>query len=341
VDPNQRLALAETGRRVTVTAPARLHMGFVDLSGDLGRRFGGLGLTLAGIHTRLSVWKSPSLSSAGPSSARAGNNAQTLLEGLGLHEGVHIEVMEAIPEHIGLGSGTQMALAVSSAIAHLFNLETDLRTLAGLMRRGVRSGIGLGTFEHGGFVVDGGRGDKTTVPPVLCHLSFPGSWRLFLIFDGTVQGLSGTPEVTAFKDLPPMEPALSAHLSRLVLMQVLPSLAEMDFARFSQGVTAIQDIMGDYFARFQGGRRYTSPLVAEALDWLKTSENVSGVGQSSWGPTGFAVIESDAQAQRLLSKARERWCGTLNFLVCKAWNKGAEIRVEEGIAGRDLLARHA
>jgi beta-RFAP synthase len=340
VDPNQRLALAETGGRVTVTAPARLHMGFVDLSGDLGRRFGGLGLTLAGIHTRLSVWKSPSLSSTGPSSARAKSNAQTLLEGLGVREAVHIEVMEAIPEHIGLGSGTQMALAVSSAIAQLFKLDTDLRALAGLMRRGVRSGIGLGAFEQGGFIVDGGRGDKTVVPPVLCHMPFPESWRLFLIFEESVQGLSGTPETNAFKELPPMEPALSAHLSRLVLVQVLPSLAEVDFERFSLGVTAIQDIMGDYFSRFQGGR-YTSPLVAEALDWLKTSEKVSGVGQSSWGPTGFAVIESDVQAQRLLQAAREQWRVSLRFVVCGAQNQGAEVRVEEGRAERNRSAHHA
>ncbi|MGH6945016.1 MAG: beta-ribofuranosylaminobenzene 5'-phosphate synthase family protein, partial [Geminicoccaceae bacterium] len=38
---------------VTVCAPARLHLGFLDLHGGLGRRFGSIGLTLEDIATRL------------------------------------------------------------------------------------------------------------------------------------------------------------------------------------------------------------------------------------------------------------------------------------------------
>jgi len=341
VDHNQRPAFDQGSRHISVIAPARLHMGFVDLSGDLGRRFGGLGLTLAGIHTRLRVWKSAQISGAGPSATRAKVCAKTLLEGLGIQEGVHVEVAEAIPEHVGLGSGTQMALAVSSAIANLFRLNIDLQTLAGLMQRGVRSGIGLGAFEHGGFIVDGGRGDKTIVPPVLCHARFPDRWHLLLVFDEALQGLSGVPEVSAFKKLSPMDPPLSAHLCRLLLMQVLPALAEEDFERFSAGITTIQDIVGDYFARFQGGR-YTSPRVAEVLDWLKGKERVAGLGQSSWGPTGFAVIEDEARAQRLLEFARARWGAPLRFMVCQAQNTGAEIWTEEGRSQqRNLTAKSA
>ncbi|MGH8511817.1 MAG: hypothetical protein ACREU8_10690, partial [Gammaproteobacteria bacterium] len=57
--PEQTLGAQHDGLTVTVTAPARLHLGFIDMSGDLGRRFGGLGLTLSGIQTRLSVTRSP------------------------------------------------------------------------------------------------------------------------------------------------------------------------------------------------------------------------------------------------------------------------------------------
>ncbi|MDP3904770.1 MAG: GHMP kinase, partial [Methylococcaceae bacterium] len=39
--------------KVSVTAPASLHMGFIDLSGSLGRHFGSIGVALNEINTRL------------------------------------------------------------------------------------------------------------------------------------------------------------------------------------------------------------------------------------------------------------------------------------------------
>jgi predicted sugar kinase len=37
------------------------------------------------------------------------------------------------------------------------------------------------------------------------------------------------------------------------------------------------------------------------------SKGIAGVGQTSWGPTGFAVIESQVRAHALLMEARERF----------------------------------
>jgi predicted sugar kinase len=37
-----------TDSTVSVTVPARLHLGFLDLDGGLGRRFGSLGMALDG-----------------------------------------------------------------------------------------------------------------------------------------------------------------------------------------------------------------------------------------------------------------------------------------------------
>lgn len=315
-------------------------MGFLDLNGDLGRQFGGLGLSLTGIHTRLTASESVSSLSTGPSRERAAACAQSLLQALGLNHGVCIEVHDAIPEHVGLGSGTQLALAVSAAIARLFDADTDLRRLAPTLHRGVRSGIGLGAFEQGGFIVDGGRGRGTAVPPVICRMPFPADWRVLLVFDHSHQGLNGKQELTAFQRLPPMRPELSAYLCRVVLMQVLPALAEAEFPRFSAGIAAIQEVIGDYFSDSQGGGRYCSPWVAEVLDWLK-HEGVRGVGQSSWGPTGFGIIDSHAQAARLLRVAHARWDQPLGFMVCAANNGGAQVLVRERRSTRGLGAHRA
>jgi beta-ribofuranosylaminobenzene 5'-phosphate synthase len=315
---------------ITIAAPARLHMGFLDMSGDLGRRFGGLGLALSEVRTRLSVQRAKGVSAEGPSSERAARSAATLLEVLGSGQGVRIHVHEAIPEHAGLGSGTQISLAVGAALARLFERDCDLPALAQAMRRGLRSGIGIGAFESGGFVVDGGHGEHTAIPPVIAQMPFPHDWRVIVILDRARHGLNGAAEVLAFKRLAPMTQETAGRLCRLLVMQVLPALAERDFVPFSTGIAAIQDTVGDHFASLQGGR-YTSPAVAEVLAWLR-AQGLTGVGQSSWGPTGFALCKGPAEAERLVRAARPRWADSLTFLVCTAQNRGAEVMVKRKAA---------
>lgn len=315
-------------KSVTVSAPARLHLGFLDMNGELGRNFGGLGLTLAGIETRLTVSAADELAAEGPSSERALKYAQLLLDEYLPGKAVHIQIHHAIPEHAGLGSGTQLGLAVCSAISHFFELDLDITTIARLTDRGARSGIGLGAFQKGGFIVDGGRGGKTVIPPVISRMDFPDNWRLILIFDNGRSGLNGKHEKSAFKKLPPMDSRISGSLCRTVLMRVLPAMVEQNIQDFGKGITYIQQMVGDYFANYQGGR-YSSNLVADALHWLDDN-GVYGIGQSSWGPTGFAIVESEEQAQQLVAEASRRCKNEkdLEFKVCQALNTGATIDIQ-------------
>ena len=97
---------------IEVEAPARLHLGFIDLSGASGRRFGSLGLTLEGLSTRLVAEKSKANSIQGPQSQRTLQYLNALQERFSLPKGTKIVVKAAIPAHSGLGSGTQLAIAV-------------------------------------------------------------------------------------------------------------------------------------------------------------------------------------------------------------------------------------
>jgi beta-RFAP synthase len=340
MDQGMIIATAVTGNanadvnvsRVTVTVPARLHLGFVDLNGGLGRRFGSLGIAIDTPRVRLSLGPGERLSAAGPDAARARHHLESLSDRYGLDRRLDLRVDESIPAHIGLGSGTQLALATGAAVARLFGLDLDARTIAGLLDRGARSSIGIATFEQGGVVMDGGRGDGDEAPPVLSRMPFPEQWRILLVFDHARHGLHGPEEAAAFRRLPPFPAEQAAHLCRLVLMVALPGLAEGRLDRFGAAVAELQGAIGDYFKPVQGAR-FASGTVADVLGWLE-AEGVSGIGQSSWGPTGFGLIGTEADAAALLAAAHRRWPreSGLSFAISRGRNRGADIDVQR--AGR-------
>lgn len=317
------------GTAVTVCAPARLHLGFVDLNGSLGRRFGSLGLALDAPYTEIRVRWAETFDADGPGAPRALRIAQALCQRLEIPGCVHVSVSRSIPAHAGLGSGTQMSLAVATAIGRLAGVVRGPRGLAQLLDRGARSGIGLGAFCTGGFLVDGGRGEEDAAPPVIVRQPLPDAWRVLLVLDESGRGLHGCEERAAFANLSPFPEALAGKLCRLVLMSILPALVEGDIQAFARGITQVQRANGDHFSGVQGGR-FRSPAVAAILEWLECS-GAAGVGQSSWGPTGFAIVDGAQRALELLEAARERAPASarLRFEVVRPRNRGHEIRIEQ------------
>lgn len=308
-------------------APARLHMGFIDLSGSLGRHFGSIGIALNEISTRLSVTRAEQFTINGPAAQRAAKCAAMLCRVLQVSDKINITIESAIPEHVGLGSGTQMSLAIGAALNEFYGLGLTVREIAQLTDRGMRSGIGIGVFEQGGLVVDGGRGAKTITPPVLAHMDVPDDWRFILVLDQRGQGLHGQQENQAFAALPPFSVQEAARLCYLLLMQGLPAVAEKDIVRFGDVITQLQKSVGEYFAPAQGGM-FTSPEVAEAMGWFDRQGAVA-IGQTSWGPTGFCAVDGEHFAESLVRHARQEFVhfDNLNFIVASARNSGGDIFV--------------
>ncbi len=206
-------------------------------------------------------------------------------------------------------------------------MPPDPEADAVLLGRGARSGIGIGLFTQGGLVVDGGRGAAPTPPPILARVAVPPEWRILLVLDRAAHGLSGQFERDAFAQLPPMADATVGQLCRLVMMAALPALAEADISRFGGAIAEMQALVGDHFAPAQGGR-FTSRRVAAALAGLAEA-GAHGVGQSSWGPTGFAFATSEAEACRLKAAIADRAAAAgLDIMVRRALNRGAEMIVE-------------
>ena len=302
-------------------------MGFIDLSGSLGRHFGSIGVALNELATRLTLSYAPQRTITGASAHRADKCLTTLCQALNVSDQLNITIASAIPEHVGLGSGTQMSLAIGSALNAFYGLGLTVRELAAVMDRGLRSGIGIGVFEQGGLVVDGGRGAHTITPPMLVHLDIPAAWRFILVFDQRGQGLHGQQEIQAFKALPPFPQHEAAQLCYALLMQGLPAVAENNIEQFGEVITRLQRSVGEHFAAAQGGI-FTSPDVAEAMHWL-AAQGAVAIGQTSWGPTGFCALDGAAKADTITALAREKFAhlDRLSFVTASARSSGGDVFV--------------
>lgn len=327
--PDLAARAARRATRARVVAPARLHFGFLDLNFSLGRRFVGLGMAIDAPATAVTLTRAPAgeLVADGPEAGRARAHLVRLVDEHGARSGFRLSVERAIPPHAGLGSGTQLALAVAAAYAALEAPTAEATHLARELGRAERSAIGFAAFRAGGVVLDGGRGAATEVPPIVSRLPFPDDWRVLLVFDGGRVGVHGDAERVAFATLPPFPEETSAALCRLVLVRALPALAEADFASFAGVIGEIQARVGDHFAPAQGGR-FASADVAEVLGWLGRDGH-AGIGQTSWGPTGFCLVANAEDAERLAETARGRYADRpqLSFAVVRGRNTGARITV--------------
>ena len=313
--------------KVSVFAPARLHMGFIDLSGSLDRHFGSIGIALNEHATRLSLTSGEKRVITGPSAERADKCLTLMCQALNVSDKLTVNIETAIPEHIGLGSGTQMSLAIGSALNAYYGLGLGVLDIAALMDRGLRSGIGIGIFERGGLVVDGGRGEKTITPPVIVHLDIPTSWRFILVLDKRGQGLHGQQEIEAFKVLPPFPRHEVERLCYLLMMKGLPAVAENNIVDFGNVISQLQCSVGEHFAAAQGGV-FTSPEVAVAMKWL-AQQGAVAIGQTSWGPTGFCAIDGVSLAESITEEAVQKFSyfDNLSFVTASACNSGGDVFV--------------
>ena len=205
-------------KQVTVITSARLHMGFYDLSHG-AHQFGGLGLALHAPNTQVKVSTSEKLLIDAKSSKNIAKIIDKLVKSFNLPENFSVNVLQNIPQHAGLGSGTQMALAIGESLNQLFNLKLSIAQIAAAAGRGRRSGIGIGAFELGGLLVDNGKqGNAQT--SIASRMSFPSDWRVLLISDSAHVGVHGALELSAFGQLNPAQD----NVKNLVFKYMLPAL---------------------------------------------------------------------------------------------------------------------
>ena len=322
--------------RVRVEAGGRLHFGFQNLSLAHERLYGGVGVTLAEPRVELTAEPAESVVCSDPLVADC---AAAACELLGV-EGVRMTVEETVPRHVGLGSGTQTALATLAAVARAHDRPPKVRQRAPTLGRGGRSGVGVAAFEAGGFVVDAGHPTERfttvrpadgewTVPSVVARHDLPETWRFVLVVPDADPGRSGEDEDESMRTVVEgADPAVADEAATLVARRLLPAAAEGRLEAFGDAVAAFGRLNGAWYADQQGG--VYRPPAGRLVDALAEVSSVRGVGQSSWGPTVYGLTDASmADGARTAAETALDEVGAAGTVrVVAPGNEGARVTVE-------------
>lgn len=323
-------------RRVVVETPSRIHLTLTDLAGDCGRVDGGVGVALADPSIVVEAQRGEELSVRGENAERARAAAEAVMELLDLKgAGAEITIRHCYKQHVGLGGGTQLAMAVGKALCELYGRTASAREIAAAVGRGGTSGIGVAAFERGGFIVDGGHSfgpgkEKVdfrpssasfgvTPPPVILQASLPKFWTFLLAMPDIPKGAHGRHEADVFGAFCPVPRGEVAELCREILVRMIPAVLEGDLDGFGNAVNRVQDLG---FKRVEVGLQH--PLIGRLMEAMR-SAGAAGAGLSSFGPTVYAVADSNARDIEAAAMEAMRVVGG-EVVVTRPKNSGAQMR---------------
>ena len=208
---------------IRITTPCRVHLSLIDENGYTGRVDGGIGLMLDRPNVILEVsnsadeFKIECHKYYRESVHVINEKASRVFKAFNIsNKNYHFKLKRYYPSHVGLGSKTQLSLAIASAITKLRGLnDISLKELTKLVERGGTSGIGWRGFQTGGFILDGGHDfgkgkEKETFLPSSASISvnpaltisrynIPEDWRFILAIPNVKKGAFGDEEVSIFQ----------------------------------------------------------------------------------------------------------------------------------------------
>ena len=344
---------------IRVTAPARLHFGLMQIDETQPHCYRGLGLMLDEPAIVIELKESKSFAAVGTetfSVSRMNEIVQNAMDFLKLKQlpGIELRFRKSPLLHSGLGTGTQTACAIATAIVAWHQLSTDnaqARNLGQLQNvssmqahklwqhfdnqphaalssasgRGKRSHIGIAGFLYGDWIYDQGQPGTliydSAVQKDRCTkvFQFPEAWSVIQIQDPQRQGLSGEQEQASFDRSKQYQSNIPAQLLTLAEEDIIPSLQQVNFKRFAAAITTYNALAGNLFVEQR------SDAVDDPLRSLLLNSGYSALGQSSWGPTRWIVIDSPAVTTHQLAQLRriltDNGFGTL-LVSSAATNRG-------------------
>jgi beta-ribofuranosylaminobenzene 5'-phosphate synthase len=324
--------------KIIVSTPSRLHFTLIDLNGEIGRVDGGIGVALERLRTKIEVTANGKSPIRGRHRHLVEAFQKRFLNRYGLKGGASINILSHIPQHVGLGSNTQLSLAVGRALAELYDVKVGVRELAEVMGRGGTSGIGVAAFAGGGFILDGGhsfggRGVKQHFTPsrfsksppasLLVRYSLPRNWFFVVAVPKVRRQIHGAAEAKIFATRCPIPSTQVEKLSRLILLKVLPSVVERDVASLGSALTEIQRVG---FKRIEVELQH--PVVKLLMKHM-LSNGAYGVGMSSFGPVVYGLTNSKKTAEAIGNSAKNLLAAETggDVFYSRVDNHGATLKV--------------
>lgn len=327
-----------------ITTPCRIHLSLIDENGYTGRVDGGFGLMLDRPNVVFEAsnnareFKIEAHKYYRESIEVINEIASKVFKKYGIsNKNFHFNLKRYFPSHVGLGSKTQLSLAIATAIIKLKNIDhTTTHDLTKLVERGGTSGIGWRGFETGGFILDGGHDfgkdqEKETFLPSFASSSanpamtifrhdIPENWRFVLVIPSVKKGAYGDDEIRAFQNYAPIPKNEVNEVSHQVLMKILPGILKGDLKCFGEGLKRIQSIG---FKKIEINLQHKT--IKDLLNFFD-EYGLKAYGMSSFGPSVIGIVESDSEAEDLLNEIqRNQKDGGSHIYISKPNNTGAKI----------------
>ncbi len=284
------------------------------MNGEIGRYCGGIGFGINYPLTKISVERVGNVDKIeGTYSDKMRHVLDVIRNKFDLSGKYHIRAPAQIAEHIGLGSESQMYLALADTLLKLEGKHAEPNEVIKTLKLGGVSGIGHHAYYSGGLVVDGGysfgpgkdvtkftQHSKNPAPLIARH-DFPDRWKVILAIPRNRQSLSGELEDAFFIRILPLPLFHAQQISHETLMHLLPAVAIKDFDEFIISLKAIT-ALGQKPFEVELNREHLEKI----LDSLERHTGFSAV--TSLGPTCYSFIDATkikkADIARLLGRIR-------------------------------------
>ena len=155
--------MSRNNAKIRISPNQRVHVTLIDLSESGYRKNGGAGFAVKNPDFYLDFEASPNFAVdlselerhdySGDELQRLVNSLTVTRDRLGLTRGIRLIKASGVYRHLGLGSGTAVAMSCVEALLALNGFKYSLEDLIRHSRRGGTSGVGVNLYLAGGFVV--------------------------------------------------------------------------------------------------------------------------------------------------------------------------------------------
>lgn len=311
---------------VTVRTPCRLHFGMFSFGQPNRAQFGGVGAMIEPPNIEVEILPANCFAVQGSLADRTRRVVELLADRWKLASLPACDISVRSPrDHTGLGVGTQLNLAVAAGLRRFLNLaDISVEEMSAAVGRGARSAVGTHGFQMGGLIVDAGKEPGQSLGKLAARVALPDAWRFVLFCQTNERGLAGLSEAAAFRQLRPVADEVTRKLWAIASDEILPAVERNDCRMFGDAVYRFGRLAGECFAAIQSGP-FATREIQELVDSIREF-GVAGVGQSSWGPTVFAVTADEVEAGRLIDWVRERTTGIeYGTVIARPNNCGATL----------------